>query len=366
MRATVTPNDARGGSVSIARLSTCASDVANECDLSPVAGEAVSIEEVVSSTQAIPFLISANHASAAGLVLDLEITFNQMGDNFTCRNGNSTPILQSGVQQVDTVAATNTFALAADCGSEFAGEGAGPDRFFALSLGRGQRAALELSGPDNGLLWATTSCDPTATCTAAASISSMVPARIVLSPHVATNFVIAVDGVNPADAATYTLKTVLEPECVSTADCRSPLRCDEYACVPVPANDACPGTMVAASGGTFSGSTEAANDDFATGNCEGIGSLGAGVPDVVYAITLPAGLTTLHARITQATFQPVLSIRQYVCGAVTSEKACNFDGVAGVDVLPDVSYSPAAAGTYYIIVDGISDAGTFTLEIDAH
>jgi hypothetical protein len=362
-RATVTPplGAAAGVASLVGCTSSAAAPAASTCDRSPAAGEGAAIElMILSSTSAIDLLV----AGVSGTRLDVSF---DASDNYSCYGGLSEPLVMSGETPVDTVAATDTLELTQSCGALPAGSGLGPDRFFALTLSAGGRAGIELTGADGGMLWAGTGCSElSSTCVGAAAIARHSPARLVLTASSATNFTIAVDGLGADTAGTWLLHTYLDPECTSDADCIANA-CDTetFACSDPPLNDACPGTPIPLQNGvgTVVGSTSVAGDDFASGDCPApTVNLGQGGPDVVYALDVPPGLAWLKATITDANFDPVLSIRKNVCASVTSQVACDHD--PNFNSLPDITLQTPSAGSYYFIVDSVSGRGSFTLRIE--
>ncbi|MBI4815254.1 MAG: hypothetical protein HY791_03280 [Deltaproteobacteria bacterium] len=344
-----------GSPVGLAALSACANGVTVECSLNPSAA----IEWVATATPTYVAVASDSDEGTIELSLDVDLD-----DNFTCTGNRSEPITTSGVIDVDTVGATNTVTADADTACLLAEYGAGPDRFFALSLRESHRAVLELEGPEGGLLWAAESCAQfTATCTAAAAITET-PAVLVLAPGDAANYVIAVDGRSSDDQGTFRLKTILDPECVTDADCRGQ-RCDGYVCQEPPSNDACDGvpiTLVPDINGvrsaTVAGSTGAASDDFHS-SCGG-----GGLSDVVYRLELAQRAASLRVRITQEAFDAILAVRRAPCEVAVSELGCE-DDETDSDLRPNLTLLDVPAGTYFVIVDSFIGEGAFTLVVEA-
>jgi hypothetical protein len=359
--------------VAIALLGTCADDASViACDSALRPGGPSAIEAVATSTsQPLYLLVSVDSARPGPVTID--VRWDQPGD-FTCRMNGPEPIVSSGERSVSTEAATNTREIEATgaCGgTAFAGDGAGPDRWFSLSVGGGQRAALELTGTLGGFLWAGTDCETMSdTCVGAAEVGFGRAARVVLAPMGATNFLIAVDGTSWSDAGAYILRAVLAPQCIEDAECRtmpgSVRRCDDYRCSDPPANDRCEGAILvalAAGRATIEGSTGAASDDF-TGTGTNCG--GSGGQDVVYAVDVPAGAQSLRARITRATWDPILAVRRDQCATASSQVACNDDprpNGQAESPLSDLTVTTPSAGRYYVIVDAYAGAGPFTLEL---
>lgn len=364
--------------VSISLLSQCGADTSPvACDRSARGGGATAIEAVLTSSRSVYALVSALGITP-GLQVEVQARFDAAGD-YTCRLNGPQPIVASGERTVDTEAGTNTAELtsADHCGGDFfAGAGAGADRWFSISLGAGERAAFELTGSPGGFLWAGTDCTAMSmSCVGASETGFGEAARLVLAPSGSTNYLLAVDNTDASEAGTFTLRTVLRPQCVSDMECRtmpgSVQRCDDYVCADPPANDRCDGQPLVLTGGraTIEASTGAANDDFAgTGaNCGGSGG-----QDVVYAIEVPAGSSRIDARIVRAAWDPILALRFGQCATAATQVACNDDprpdpAAPPLGPLSVLSYAPVgglAAGTYYLIVDAFSGAGPFTLEVE--
>lgn len=352
---------------SLAALSDCNEDLSLlSCDAPRPVGTPASLELVAANVSPIYLWVSARTATVS-TAFTLDVTWDQSGD-YTCRfTSGVTPILASGDLEVDTTAGTNTVeATASACGGDlFAGDGAGPDRFLSLELGAGERAALDLVGPFGGLMWVGTSCNNLeASCVGAAQSRLGSPGRVVLQPTVATSYIIAVDGVSSGDAGRYTVHALVRPACLVDTECMAPARCDEGACVAPPGNDRCDGQPLTLVGGraVVQASTGAAADSFSSLSCP---SGTSGGQDVVYSVDVPAGLSELRARISSASWDPILVVRRGTCPTATAEVACNDDAIAGADLKPDVKVINPAAGRYFIIVDAYSGSGPFTLEITA-
>lgn len=344
--------------VGVALLERCDDDnTVGSCDFAPEPAGAAALEAFLGSG---PTYVVVSSTTAGEVTLD--VAFDRR-DNYTCRLQGATPILASGEQVVDTRAATNTVEATADACELSQGEGAGPDRFFALDVGASERAVVELIGDRGGLLWIGADCSRmTTTCIGSGESAPGAPARVVIEPSGrAQSYVIAVDGVASGDVGTYVLRTRLAPGCVSDTECMAPLRCDAFTCVGAPANDRCDGAqLVSLTGGqaVISGSTGAAADDFVSVACATVRSS----QDVVFAVDVPAGASELRARVIGADWDPLLAIRS-TCGTSTAELACDDD--SGEGLWPDVRVAAPAAGRYYVIVDGYAGAGPFTLELTA-
>lgn len=363
--------------VALGLLSNCADDErVLGCGTGVRPGGSTAIEAVATSTRPLYLLVSTQFAGDAPQV-ELDVRFDEPGD-YTCRTGGVRPIVANGEITVTTEAATNTVEIdsSGQCTSAFsAGHASGPDRILSVSLGTGQRAAFELTGPIGGLIWAGTDCnDLSGSCVGGANIEFGSAAKMVLAPTGgAANYLIAVDNADPFTDATYTLRTVLQPQCISDAECRvmpgSMQRCDDYRCADAPSNDACGGAiLLPLTNGrvTIQSSNGAANDDFTSSTCGGSGG-----QDVVYAVDVPAPANVLRVQITRATWDPILSLRRDTCGSVTAEVGCTDDPEPprpAVTALPVVRYPATGtgvpAGRYYIIVDAYSGSGPFTLEVE--
>lgn len=366
LRATVRTVSSTTAELGLRLLDSCSRDSSTRtCDASPRSGLGASIEHVITSTTPVYLVVSTNEPSS---LVTFEIGFDE-DDNFTCIGGRSDRLDQSGTRPVSTVEATRSFELSAGSMCGPAGVGSGPDRFFELDVSARQTVVLELSGRPDGFLWVGTTCARLSeTCTAAASINDIAsPARVVLEPAIATRYVVVVDGYGPTDAGDYELRALFSPQCLSDSACAGGQRCDDYVCAGPPANDQCPGTALTLSSGraTANGSTGAAGDDFDSTTCLG----GIGGSDVVYALELAAPAARLEARITRATFDPLLYVRRNLCESPAAELVCNDDqDLAAGNLLPAVVLSNVPAGTYYLVVDaysfgGVERGGTFELEL---
>ncbi len=365
LTASVRPLDRAAARMSVALLSTClddASDVA--CNSSPLVRNGTSFEAQL--TEAGPvFLMVSSDGEIEDFDFQLDVTVEPIAPPLNDACFDAAELATTGSQRVATYGAMNNDQLRQSgiCGA--ATSGAGPDRFYRMTLGARERAAVELTGPQGGYLWAGTSCAAmTETCTTAATIETDFTQPVAITtfePGADQTFYVAVDGLTRVIEGTWTLRTVREPqlECLNDEDCGGALRCDDYACRPIPASDVCPGQAVTLTNGFVSiqGSTGAATDDYAL-SC-GV----AGAPDVVYAVTLPAGLSDAAFRISDARFDPLLSVRRGSCTSDPAEVCV--DDVRYPDVLlPEVRLEAPAAGTYYVIVDAFAGEGPFTLEIE--
>ncbi len=108
--------------------------------------------------------------------------------------------------------------------------------------------------------------------------------------------------------------------------------------------------------GTTSGAT-----DSAIGSCF---ASSTGGPDLVYALNVPASLTsvTVSSDNAMTTYDTALYVRDNVC-ATGTEVACN-DNVSGGDTKSTVTWTPMAGHTYFVFVDGPwSASGAFHLTV---
>ncbi|MBN2360239.1 MAG: hypothetical protein JXR83_12375 [Deltaproteobacteria bacterium] len=98
--------------------------------------------------------------------------------------------------------------------------------------------------------------------------------------------------------------------------------------------------------------------DIASGGCGG-----ASAPEqmVLFRLLDPSA-TALHLRAVGRDFAPAVYVRQGECGSGAAEVACQ-SGDPGTEIALEVT--PAAAGAYFIVVDGRDGAGgVFTLDVE--
>ncbi|MCK6546782.1 hypothetical protein L6R52_13105 [Myxococcota bacterium] len=350
--------------VTTALLASCSDDTSVfACEAAPSAYRAATLTTEVASTDPLHLLVSSD-GSAEDVTFELVATFEPLVApvNDVCTAAVDLGTTSSTIS-ASTWAAADDARLQASGVCGFTGLGSGPDRFYALSLAGGERAAVELRDGHGGFLWVATDCAQlTATCSASAQVEYTKAAKVVLTPVAATNYVVVVDGVGAGSAGSYELRTVRGPDlqCVADAECGAGRACDDYRCVTSPLNDACPGTPLTLTDGlaVVRGSTGAARDDLAP-QC----SAAAGSADVVYQVDVPAGAGALTARITAADWDPILSIRRETCSAAAAELACNDDLRFPDLILPEVTIPTPAAGAYFIVVDAYAGRGPFTLEV---
>lgn len=388
LRVTVTPVSGTDPQLSVALLSECASDTsAVACETAAFLGTSASLEAALSPEGAAPTLIVSSDGHAEDVVFDLTVEYVSLASFADDRCVDATPLVTTGTQAVvlyggrrDGVpwGARNDNTLwqnqvSAAC-SAYPDGAAGVDRFFSLSLAPDERAAVELSGPLGGMLWTGLDCaDMAGTCQQAEVRDLDHPVlRATFTASVAgTEHLIVVDGNAAEDQGTFVLRTVRNAQCLEDSDCQGAgfnlcgapsCRCDDYVCATPPSNDRCPGTSLTVQIGQTArveGSTGAAEHDYALTCIDG------DQPDVVYSVQIPPGATELVARITEATFDPALEVRQGVCvDTPNNEARCNDDVRADV-VLPEVRVGePSSQDLYYIVVDAYAGRGTFTLEVE--
>lgn len=366
LRVLITPAADSDGELTLAILKTCEDDGSTQlCDSAALPRRALQIEHEIEDTDPVYLLVSSD-GTAEDVRFDMDVLVEPL--TLPPNNACAGAITLTGTSEIDvsTYGAANEVELTGPACAFFDGDAAGPEAFYRISVGAGERAALELTGDLGGFLWVATDCGQmTTTCTAATALDIGTPvARVPLAPSLPSTYFIAVDGLSMQDQGLYRLRTVREPElaCLADRDCAGALRCDDYQCVPVPANDTCAGaeviTLDAQGRATVEASTGAANDRLLP-SC-----VGTSDRDVVYQVSLPTDYTSLTARVSEARFDPALAIRRQQCEASLEER-CN-DDIRFPDVLlPEVTWDQPTAGTYYVIVDAYAGSGTFTLEIEA-
>ena len=94
------------------------------------------------------------------------------------------------------------------------------------------------------------------------------------------------------------------------------------------------------------------------------GSCGAPIPifgtgEVVYRVRVPDGVARLDARLDPAFIGAMIYIERERCGDPAAEVACVPDGMMGATV------QAPAAGSYFIVVDGVAFPGAFSLHVTA-
>ncbi|HEV8324663.1 MAG TPA: hypothetical protein VG389_23800 [Myxococcota bacterium] len=142
-----------------------------------------------------------------------------------------------------------------------------------------------------------------------------------------------------------------DPGCADAADDDETNTVPPETCAPEAALIAAPGTVVS---GMVNGSF---GDDF-TGTCGG-----AGAPDVVYSIALPAGAAALQIAtdLPGTNYDTLLYLRDD-CAVPGSEILCDDD--SGIATQSMLLTGPLAPGTYFLVVDGFSGGGAYEASID--
>jgi len=166
----------------------------------------------------------------------------------------------------------------------------------------------------------------------------------------------------------------MDPDCLTPANtvtnCSTAGQaCFQDTCVAKPANDTCTSATPLTLGTAVNGTTVGADHNYdmglETATCTGYAQKGG---DVAYSITLAAGTAyTVSLTNTDPDWDGSISLvgpgTDAVCSAAIT--AC----VKGADDTEydseTFSYTPTAAGTYYVIVDGYYqyEGGTFTLTV---
>lgn len=351
--------------ISMAILDNCAQDLSVAgCAITPHPYRGASISASLADAEPIYLLVSSDGTDDSAF-FELEVRADRPALNDTCENAIDLPA--STTLNAGNIGATNDVRITAanSCGQN--GEATGPDRFYSLTLRGGERAALELSGEAGGFLWVGTDCSMmTATCTTSADIGFSSPARVALTPSSTTTYSIAVDGLSDLNVAPYQLRVIREPElrCLSDDECPPAAGfCDGYVCTTTAANDLCAG---------------AERIELTGDRGRAFGSLGAALhqyqlscvtspnqPDVVYVVSVPAGVSRLIARVAEAEFDSGIAIRR--AGPQCSsppDLACNDDEDFPNVVLSTAVLATPGAGDYAIIVDAYEGVGRFTVEVE--
>ncbi len=130
---------------------------------------------------------------------------------------------------------------------------------------------------------------------------------------------------------------------------------DDFACC-AGDNDTCDCPVDVSAGGTFSGSTSTAADDYQETGC----IAGSGGKDRVFYLHLPASASVALST-SGSGFDTVLYVRSGSCTG--TEVDCNDDETLGI--LTSVIEADLAAGDYFIFVDGYSSGaeGSFQLSV---
>ncbi|MDI7266659.1 MAG: hypothetical protein QME96_01530 [Myxococcota bacterium] len=130
-----------------------------------------------------------------------------------------------------------------------------------------------------------------------------------------------------------------------------------------PANDACGVALTEVSGGgTFTGTTCAANNDY-TYTC-GPGGTPAASPDVLFRLTLP-GTRNVVIDTVGTTFDALLFIRSDGACPGTTERRCDDNTAGGAPGQARIVWNTMPAGTYWIILDGAGagNRGAYALNV---
>ena len=348
--------------VALAALTACSDEgSAIQCNVSPLPRRTARLEFLVEETDPVFVLVSSD-AVREDVQLELTATAEPLVSPANDLCVNATPLANTDRLESSTYGAANDDRLLDNVVCGAAGIGEGPDRFYALIVPGGGRAAVELYGPRGSFLWAGQRCDlMTATCTAAQARddTTQIP-KLTFSPRVEETYFIAVDGVTEADRGLSELRVVENAQCLDDGDCAVGTACDDYACRAPPNNDDCPGTEVTLDANGFArvtGSTGAARDRLSL-SCLANSQL----PDVVYRVLVPQGASEFTARIVDATFDPALAVRRNLCTSPAGE-ACNDDLLGPDAFLPEVRIEEPPEGLYHVVVDGQAGRGAFTLEL---
>lgn len=172
-----------------------------------------------------------------------------------------------------------------------------------------------------------------------------------------------------------------DPDCFSgsntVAGCTGTQGCGPTStCADRPANDTCAAATTLTLGTAVTGTTLGAPNDYNAGlegaTCTGYAQVGG---DVVYQVTLAANtaykvaLTGLDAGFDGSVSLVGPGTAATVCGATITTCVAGADaGAEGAD--ETFTYTPTAAGTYYVIVDSFygpgREAGAFTLTVSAN
>ena len=253
----------------------------------------------------------------------------------TC--GDAFAVSASGTFTGNTQTATNDYSASNAC-TGFASSG--PDVVYRISLQAGDRlqASLQPTGTSwDASLYLVTSCAMIASSCVTGQDNGN-PEQIDYTTLVSQDFFLIVDGYAGAGGA-YALTIDIGP-------------------API-ANDTCAGAIDVTSGGTFTGDTTNANNDYSPiasglGGCTGYT---ANSNDVTYRVTLGAGERLL------AELDASWDASLYV---VTDCAAAASTCVAGQDNgnPEQIDFTATTAGTYFIVVDGYGAArGAYALDV---
>jgi hypothetical protein len=167
---------------------------------------------------------------------------------------------------------------------------------------------------------------------------------------------------------------MVDPDCAvagaPVTGCTSNQVCSATAtCIDKPANDTCQTATALTIGTPMMGTSAGASANYDTGSAGCTGYAEAGV-DVAYSVALAAGTSyTFTLSNVDAGFDPAISI--VGPGAASVCDAMSLSCLAGADAGfsgdgETFSYTPTAAGTYYVLVDTYSTSstgGAFTIEV---
>jgi hypothetical protein len=214
----------------------------------------------------------------------------------------------------------------------------GPDVVYRVSLQQGDRVRASLQ-PSNtawdSSLYFVTSCSAIAqSCVAGQDNGN--PEEIDYTAAMAGDYFLIVDGFAGA-GGTYSLTINITAAPIG--------------------NDQCTGAIDATTGGSFSGDTTNATDNYNPG-AAGCTGYAAAANDVAYRVTLAAG-ERLQASLTAAWDASLYVVSDCAMPAATCLSGQDDGNPEQID------FTAISAGTYYIIVDGWGTArGTFSLDVN--
>lgn len=234
----------------------------------------------------------------------------------------------------NTQQAVNDYSASSSC-TGF--NSTGPDVVYRVSLQQGDRVRASLA-PSNtqwdSSLYLVTSCSAVAqSCVAGQDNGN--PEEIDYTAAMAGDYFLIVDGFANA-GGTYSLTINISAAPIG--------------------NDQCAGAINVTAGGSFTGDTTNATNDYnpGAGGCTGYA---AAANDVAYSVTLAAG-ERLQASLT-ATWDASLYVVSNCAMAAATCLSGQDDGNP-----EQIDFTAAQAGTYYVIVDGWGAArGTFSLDV---
>lgn len=240
-----------------------------------------------------------------------------------------------GVFTGNTQQAVNDYSASNSC-TGYASSG--PDVVYRVSLQTGDRLQASLQ-PSNGTwdasIYLVTSCSAIGqSCVAGQDNGN--PEELDYTAGMAGDYYLIVDGFAGA-GGTYSLTITISAAPIS--------------------NDTCMGAIDVTMGGSFSGDTTNAANDYnpGSGGCTGYQEASN---DVTYRVTLAAG-ERLQASLS-ATWDAALYVVSNCAMAATSCLVGQDDGNP-----EEIDFTAMNAGTYYVIVDGWGTArGTYTLDVN--